>query len=787
LNPTANISSPGIYKYYLNVIDINNCLSLDSVTITVKDVPNLTFNTQMLDFGVLESCSNSKTDSIVITNSGTDNIVVDSIHFDSGFGKFSPALPISLSPGEYATVLIVFTPTSTGLAQGTLQFITKSCETIFSIQAKGTQNELLIKQDIAGMDFGQSLSCESIDKTDTLTLSNTGTANILLDFTQTGIIAPYTLVEPSGTATLSPSTDIKVVVRYKPTTAGNFNQVARIPYTAGACLDTINFSLTANNIEVNTTASYQNVDFPPLTECQTTKDTVISIQNTGNVLLQVIAVEQAPVFITTDSLPISIQPGETKQLNLTFSPTAQGNFNGRVVLQYSLCANTDTIALSGIKQGVVFVTTDTLNLGELVICRDSAISVTDSIVNATNVGTGGTITSVSIDPHFETTLKRGTLLPPGISTKFDVSYELDASAPLGPVLGKMTIIISPCNIEKTIYLKAVKGDVKFEKVADLDFGKRETGSDSVATISFINNGTATSLINSINGVFPPFSISSIVPAVPDSLAPGDSIVIFVKYSPINIKKDTATITIGCNEPCVYHADAMITGEGIKPVEILPVELTVSIPNIKDSINRDISIPIIITSKDQLLKSKAKSFYAEISFNKTILLPFDSTDLGTINGGLRKLTLVGGISDTLYVMNFKTALGDAESTVISIDSIAFPGVKTIITKQNGTFSLMDICREGGSRLVNTDNILKLFDATPNPAGDRITFEFELIEEAPARLLISNIIGEQVVTVFETSKPGQYKIDYSTSLLDNGIYYYVLQTPSGRIGKLMGVVK
>jgi hypothetical protein len=789
-DPVVDLTTPGTYKYYLKVSDLYDCSSTDSVSVIIIGVPPITLSSPTLDFGELDQCSTSKKDSITITDDGTLEILIDSVYFDDGFKLPPPQLPIRLIPGRPAKIYVDFVPSHVGLTTGNLHFLGNPCNVDITIQASGTQDKLLIKKDVTDLDFGKTFTCISVDSIQTMNLTNMGSTQIQFDFTQTGISPPFELVEPNGIVTLDPSLNLAVKVRYHPLSPGNFIEGARIPYIAGSCNDSITFTLTGNYIETNLTALYSKVAFPPIIDCQTFLDTIISVKNTGNVPLRIISVDTFPTFSTTDSLPIIIQPNESKQLAVIFTPQRVGNFTGFVKMKFDLCDVTDTLLLSGSKQGVVFKTTDTLDVGEFVVCRDKIITAFDSIINLAETGTYGMITSMTIDPPFRTNIGEGTHLPVKTTTQYQVYFEPDDTYPDGVITGKMKIIISPCNIEKTINLKARKTNVNISKEADLIFDPRQIGTDSIAEVRFKNTGTANVHVNSMNGVLPPYSIVSMLPAPPVWLAPGDEIVIKVKYSPVKEGVDSTTIVIGCNEPCTFTAGSYIGGQGlVNPPDLPPVDVTVYIPDTQDSTGHKVNIPITITAKKDLLDKKATGFYSEISFNKTILLPTDSTPMGITGTNTRKIILTGGINDTLFLMNFLVSLGDAEETLMTIDSISFTNVRTNITKRNGTFRLMDVCHEGGARLINPEGKLQLLLARPNPVTDNFELSYELIETGRTQLYMVNMTGEKIKMLLDEDIKAHCTntLTVDTKELPSGSYLVILQTPNMRKSIMIVVMK
>ena len=58
----------------------------------------------------------------------------------------------------------------------------------------------------------------------------------------------------------------------------------------------------------------------------------------------------------------------------------------------------------------------------------------------------------------------------------------------------------------------------------------------------------------------------------------------------------------------------------------------------------------------------------------------------------------------------------------------------IKTENGTFKLLGICREGGTRLFNPTGKVEIMQINPNPASDDIEISFNLIENGTSTISV-----------------------------------------------------
>lgn len=206
------------------------------------------------------------------------------------------------------------------------------------------------------------------------------------------------------------------------------------------------------------------------------------------------------------------------------------------------------------------------------------------------------------------------------------------------------------------------------------------------------------------------------------------------------------------------------------------------------------IPILLGGKVTKNYSKlgAVKFKADVEFNSSLLVPDGVVLPSVIDKGRRTITIESswdGSSDTLTTIPFLTALGDAEYTTMNIPKFewldGFGALLTLdVETRSGTFKINDICYEGGARLVITGGQFSLSEPIPNPSSSYATIRYDLIEEGQTELIITDVIGRTVRTLFNgDAKPGSYSIRVNTDELATGKYFYTLRTPTLHAMKML----
>jgi len=273
-------------------------------------------------------------------------------------------------------------------------------------------------------------------------------------------------------------------------------------------------------------------------------------------------------------------------------------------------------------------------------------------------------------------------------------------------------------------------------------------------------GSGDSIILHSSGLFPGYFWST--------LEKTDSIVI----------RDTGTyyLTVLDSNGCGATASITILSDDRALAKI-------RIPFVEGAPGQHISIPIILTNAKDIEGAGVYSFGCTIHFNTSLLLPIDRTVPASINDRFKTLTINKLLSlplqDSVIIsLDFIVALGDSLGSSITIDSIWWGSSKPIQTlKENGHFTLLNVCPEGGNRLFSTNGNSFLSVITPNPARSEINLNYGLIEEGLTELRIVDLLGRPVATVFrEERKPGTYETNWNVAGLAKGKYFCILRTPS-----------
>ncbi len=188
-----------------------------------------------------------------------------------------------------------------------------------------------------------------------------------------------------------------------------------------------------------------------------------------------------------------------------------------------------------------------------------------------------------------------------------------------------------------------------------------------------------------------------------------------------------------------------------------------------------------------LQNVAEKVKARIRFESSIIAPDNINVSFNIRNDSTYIDLESKItsSNILAEIPVVAGLGSVSETSVDIESFDFYDasgnvVDMDVEKQSGVFKLLGICPEGGNRLVNTSGNAQILSIVPNPASGSIGVEVELIESGETRLIMGDILGNEVKTLYSgtVSEFGKRTVNADVSNLPSGVYTVILQTPTVR---------
>ncbi|PKL84743.1 MAG: hypothetical protein CVV22_11180 [Ignavibacteriae bacterium HGW-Ignavibacteriae-1] len=300
--------------------------------------------------------------------------------------------------------------------------------------------------------------------------------------------------------------------------------------------------------------------------------------------------------------------------------------------------------------------------------------------------------------------------------------------------------------------------------------------DSVINEFVSNVGTWKFRVDSLYIQGADASAFSLVAGLPVyTIEPNDSYFGEFRFVPNRVGLHTAEIVIITQSDTLKQS---IIGEGI----IDSSAITLKVLDAEGYATDGVKVYIIVTDSYLLKFSRTESFSLELNFNPSMLypldFPMDYIDDRNAKIKIEDLPVDVETGDTLATVWFRAGLGNAEISKLELTNIEAIGGNTTISHEDGTFKLLGICYEGGTRLFNANSKAGIESVNPNPAENLLEVDLLLNEEGQTELLIYNMQGEKVKELFKQTigTLGAQSLKCDISDLSSGQYYLVLITPT-----------
>ncbi|HYQ87657.1 MAG TPA: choice-of-anchor D domain-containing protein [Bacteroidota bacterium] len=352
----------------------------------------------------------SKKDSLLVTNTGSATLTIFNVATDSSQFSVTPTSG-SLAPAASKKFYITLAPTSTGAKSGHCVFIHNAPNSPRSIPLFGTG----VAPAFSVAPTSDSLHDVIIgtSKTDSLTVTNTGTATLVIS-SVTSDSAAFSVTPGSGSVLAGQNK--KFYVTFTPTVLGP--KSGHIVFVHNAAGSPSSVAVSGNGIAPAFSVAPSPDSLKDVT-IGTSKTDSLTVTNTGTATLVISSV-------TSDSAAFSVTPGsgsvlagQNKKFYVTFSPTALGPKSGHIVFVHNATGSPTSVPVSGRGVGPIFnVVPPSVTFADLFVGSTNQDSVT---VQNTGTATLHISSVISRNPQFAVT-PAGANISPSLSTKFYITF-----------------------------------------------------------------------------------------------------------------------------------------------------------------------------------------------------------------------------------------------------------------------------------------------------------------------------------------------------------------------------
>ncbi len=494
----------------------------------------LTVNPSTVSFGSVQ-IGNSVSQSVVLNNTGGSNLTISKATVSgTGFSVSGLTWPLTLAPGQSASLTTTFAPQSSGSISGNVL-----------LEYYGTQgrhfaswNVVKVSLNGTGTTSGQltanptSLSFANVQvgssQTQSVTLTNSGNASLTVSqatvtgtgFSLSGLALPLTLGAGQSAA---------FSVTFAPQSAGSSS--GSVSITSNGSNPNLSIPLSGTGVTQGTlTANPTSLAFGSV-QIGSSTSLAETLTNTGGTSLTISAASASGTGFSLSglALPLTLTAGQSTSFTVLFSPTASGAASGSVTITSNGSNPNLSIPLSGtgVTQGTLTANPTSLAFGSVQI--GNSTSLAETLTN-----TGGTSLTISAATASGTGFSLSGLALPltltaGQGTSFTVLFSPTAS---GGASGSVTITSNGSNPNLSIPLSGtgVTQGTLAATPTTLAFGSVQVGNNASLSETLANTGGSTVAISQANLSGAGFSISGLS-GFPISLTPNESVTFTATFTP----------------------------------------------------------------------------------------------------------------------------------------------------------------------------------------------------------------------------------------------------------------
>ena len=477
-----------------------------------------------------------------LTNSGGSSLTISAASASGpGFSLSGLAAGLTLSAGQSTSYTVLFSPTTTGAASGSVNITSNGVNPSLSIPLSGTGvAQGALSANPTSLAFGSVQVGTPKSMTETLTNSGGTTLQISAatasgsGFSLSGLALPVTLNAGQSTS---------FTVAFDPSASGAASGNITITSTGSDSNLTIPLSgtgVTQGTLTANPSSlAFGNVQVGSSTNLSET------LTNTGGSSLTISAASASGSGFSLSGLAagLTLAAGQSTSFTVTFDPSASGAASGSVSITSTGSDSNLSIPLSGtgVKPGTLSANPTSLAFSSTQV--GSSTSLSETVTN-----TGGSTVAISAANVTGAAFSISGLnsfpvnLAAGQSVTFTATFTPTSA---GATSGTLSVVSNASNSTLSIALSGTGTAAGTLAVSpsSLSFGNVAVGSSSALTGSLTASGTSVTVTSaSLNNS--EFVLSGFSPGV--TIAAGQSISFTVTFTPQASGATSATLSFASN-------------------------------------------------------------------------------------------------------------------------------------------------------------------------------------------------------------------------------------------------
>jgi len=470
--------------------------------------------------------------SVTVTSSGTAALTIGGVSVTgAGFSDSGISTPLTLNPGQTATLTIGFDPTVAGAATGTVTITSNATTATIALSGTGQPAVSAISCSNASLTGAATDPC-----TVTLTAAAASATAVNLTSSNTAVTVPASVTVAAGASSAAFTATATAV-----TTA----QTATLTAAEGGSSQT--YSLQLNAFVPGLTLSSTSLAFgTDLLNTATTQSVTMTSSGTAQLILSGATVTGAGFSVAGISAPITLNPGQTATLTIGFDPTVAGAVTGVVTINSNV-TNPATIALSGTGQP---------GLSAVSCASASLTGTTTDACTVTMTGTAATPLTVSLSSsNSAVTVPASVTIAAGAAS---AAFTAAATAVSTAQTASLTATFSGASVGYQLQLNAAVETLAVSTTV-VSFGSVNENTTSTEPVTLTSSGNAPLTITTGSVIGAGFTITGI--SFPLTLNPSQTATLNVQFDPTALGNMTGIVTLASNASSGATTSILLSGTG----------------------------------------------------------------------------------------------------------------------------------------------------------------------------------------------------------------------------------
>ncbi len=525
-----------------SIVFLHNAPTLRDTVFVTGTGTGFSVNRRSIPYGNVQVGSPRK-DSVTVTNAAAVALTITNVASTNGAFAVNP-VSASIAASGSAKFYITFTPANTSPQTGNIVFTHNASSSPDTVGVSGTGIVPAFALNRKSTSFG--VVALGSNRLDSVVVSDTGKAPLVISSvaSSNGMFT----VSP-GNATIQPSQTLKFYITFTPSSASVQSGNIVFTHNAPTLHDTEYVSGTGGSAAFS--VSRRAVPFGVVALGTNRLDSVV-VSDTGKVPLVISSVVSSNGMFTVSPGNATIQPSQTLNFYLTFTPSSASAQSGNIVFTHNAPTLHDTEYVTGTGGVSAFsVTRRAVPFGIVALGtnRRDSVSVTDTglvpLVISSVTSSNGTFTA---SPATAT-------IQPSQTAKFYLTFTpADATVQTGIVV----FTHNAPNLHDTVGVSGTgRGAIFAVNRKSVAFGSVLPGTQALDSVAVSDSGITALVVSAVSSTNGAFTVNP----RNATIQPSGTTKFFVTFVPQNTTFQNGNIVFTHNAPGI-HDTVAVSGTGL---------------------------------------------------------------------------------------------------------------------------------------------------------------------------------------------------------------------------------